>query len=107
MRNEFPEDLRFACAGMKIWITHIAGTPPGYNERVRKGIKENSPDVLICGHSHTLKVQKDEINRLLYINPGAAGQHGFHHMRTVIRMELTEGRVARLEVIELGVRGKI
>jgi len=41
---------------------------------------------------------------LVYINPGAAGHHGFHAVRTLMRMELSEGRISHLEAIELGRR---
>jgi hypothetical protein len=50
-------------------------------------------------------VQKDQKHNMLFVNPGAAGQHGFHVMRTALRMELGEGKIKKLEVIELGKRG--
>ncbi len=107
MQTKFQEDLWFDCAGMKIWMTHIGGTPPNYNPKVKKILKERIPDVFICGHSHILKVKKDERLNLLYINPGAAGNQGFHHMKTIIRMEISEGKIRKLEVVELGKRGII
>ncbi|WP_375578080.1 hypothetical protein ABWH96_13660 [Marivirga tractuosa] len=42
---------------------------------------------------------------LLYLNPGAAGNQGFHKMRTMMRFEINKGKVEKLEVIELGKRG--
>jgi putative phosphoesterase len=107
MQSRFLEDLWFECEGLKIWMTHIGGTPSHYHPRVRKILKERIPDVFICGHSHALKVKKDEKLNMLYINPGAAGNQGFHHMKTIIRMEIAEGKIKRLEVVELGKRGAI
>lgn len=105
LRAMHPEDLWLEREGIKFWITHIAGQPPRYNPRVTKYLREKSPDVLICGHSHICQVKKDEKHNLLFINPGAAGQQGFHQMRTALRMELGKGKVKKLEVIELGKRG--
>ena len=107
LQARFPEDLWFECEGVKIWMTHIAGSPPNYNPRIKKILKERNPDVLICGHSHILRVKKDETYNMLYVNPGAAGNHGFHSMKTIVRMEIEKGKIAKMEVIELGKRGVI
>lgn len=102
-----PENQLFEREGVKILITHIAGKPPKYNTRVKKLIQENQPKMLVCGHSHILKVEYDKTNEVLYVNPGAAGQHGFHHMKTLLRLDLIDGSIKNLEVIELGLRGKM
>lgn len=102
-----PENQIFEREGVKILITHIAGKPPKYNTRVKKLIQENQPKMLVCGHSHILKVEYDKTNEVLYVNPGAAGQHGFHHMKTLLRLDLIDGSIKNLEVIELGLRGKM
>jgi len=105
LQKRFPEDLWFDCEGMKIWMTHIGGAPPNYNPRVNKILKQKIPDVFICGHSHILRVKKDEKRNMLYINPGAAGNHGFHSVKTIVRMEIEQGKIGKMEVIELGKRG--
>lgn len=108
LRNEYPEDLWFDCEGFLIWMTHIGGTPPSYNPRVKKILKERLPDIFICGHSHILKITKDAAhNNMLFINPGAAGRHGFHHMKTLVRFELLNKKVTSMEVIELGKRASL
>ena len=38
---------------------------------------------------------------LIYINPGAAGKHGFHKKQTLIKFELAKGKAQNLIVIEL------
>jgi predicted phosphodiesterase len=75
-------------------------------------MKKEKPDVFICGHSHILKVVYDKHIDCLHMNPGAAGIHGFHKMRTMLRFELVQegdekGKVTNLEVIELGKRGQL
>lgn len=108
LRNEFPEDLWFDCEGFLIWMTHIGGTPPNYNARVKKILKERAPDIFICGHSHILKITKDAAaNDMLFINPGAAGRHGFHHMKTLVRLELLNKKITSMEVIEIGRRASL
>ena len=107
LQARFPEDLWFECEGVKVWMTHIGGAPPNYNPRVNNILKENVPDVFICGHSHILRVKKDENYKMLYINPGAAGNHGFHSIKTIIRMELEGGKISKMEAIELGKRSTL
>jgi putative phosphoesterase len=107
MQAKFPEDLWMAAEGFTILITHIAGSPPNYNPRVKKILKTKTPDILICGHSHILKIMKDKERNLFFINPGAAGQQGFHSMKTIVRFELHQKEIKKMEVIELGKRGKV
>jgi len=104
IRIQAPENEVIEREGSKILMTHIASKPPKYNSRVRELIKNHNPNILVCGHSHMLKVEMDKANNLLFINPGAAGRHGFHQMRTLIRFEIKEGKPQNLEVIELGKR---
>ncbi len=108
IQNRYPEDLRFTCEGLNIWITHIGGTPPKYNPRVKKELEKEIPDILICGHSHILRVMKDPQYRdMVFINPGAAGNHGFHSVKTIIRFTIANGKLTEMEAIELGKRGAI
>jgi putative phosphoesterase len=108
LQNSLPEDLWFPCEGLRIWMTHIGGAPPNYNPRVKKILKEKVPDVFICGHSHILRVKKDPAYKdMLYINPGAAGNHGFHTIKTVIRFEIKKASIFNMEAIELGKRGAL
>ena len=103
-RAEFPLDNRFTVEGVDVWITHIGGYPNKYNMRVREAIKQNPPKLFICGHSHILKVQYDEKLQLLHLNPGAAGKHGFHKVRTMLRFVLDKENIKELEIIELAKR---
>jgi hypothetical protein len=43
----------------------------------------------------------------LHINPGAAGVHGFHIYRTMIRFQVEAGKIIALDAIELGKRGSL
>ena len=107
IRSAAPEDQLFEREGVKVLMTHIAAKPPRYNPRVKKLISEYRPNLLVCGHSHILKVQPDPTNSLLFMNPGAAGIHGFHQIKTLLRFDLEHGRPTNLEVVELGKRGAL
>lgn len=107
VKAQYPEDLRFECNGLEVFITHIGGYPGKYHPRVRPLLQANPPGLFICGHSHILKVMPDPKLGFLHINPGACGQEGFHQMRTIVRFSVIEGKVTDLQVIELGKRGAI
>lgn len=102
LQREFPENNRFNCEGVDVWITHIGGYPEKYNVRIRDEIRKNPPKLFICGHSHILKVMNDKKLKLLHMNPGACGKHGFHHVRTMLRFVIDGENISDLEVIELG-----
>ncbi len=99
-RMEFPEHNRFMCEDVDVWITHIGGYPNRYDMRVREVIKKNPPKLFISGHSHILKVMPDKKLNLLHMNPGAAGKHGFHNVRTMLRFVIDGSNIKDLEVIE-------
>ena len=103
-RKEFPLHNRFMFEGVDVWITHIGGYPGKYNPNIRAEIQSNPPKLFICGHSHILKVQFDKKLNLLHMNPGAAGIHGFHQLRTMLRFEIDGDKIQNLEIIELGKR---
>ncbi|MEO5571396.1 MAG: metallophosphoesterase family protein [Bacteroidia bacterium] len=105
IRKIYPLHNRFLCEGFDVWITHIGGYPGKYDPKIRELIQQNPPDILICGHSHILKIMKDATrNNLLFINPGAAGKEGFHRVRTLIKLTLKGKIISDVQVVELGKR---
>jgi len=88
VRTAYKQHLKFMADEIKVWITHIGGTPGHYDQGVRNQIYEDPPDIFICGHSHIAKIMYDKKAALLYVNPGAAGYHGFHKFMTAIRFEI-------------------
>lgn len=107
VRQAYPEHLRFAAEGVRVWMTHIGGRPPRYTPPVLAALRSTPTDLFICGHSHICAAQFDPAVNCLYLNPGAAGRHGWHQVRTLLRFGLEAGKVHGLEVIELGKRGAI
>ena len=107
IRSESNKFEFFKIDDLKILLTHISGKTPKYNKETLIKIKENNPDLLIAGHSHILKIQYDKINKLVFLNPGAAGRHGFHLKRTMLRFEIKLNKIENLEIIELGSRSDL
>ena len=107
IRTELKEYEIFYCERVKVLMIHIAGKPPFYNQKTKNLVKNERPKILVYGHSHILKVGFDKKNELLLINPGAAGRHGFHKKRTMIRFEIDENSIQNMEIIELGQRSKL
>ena len=107
IRSESNKFEFFKLNDLKILLTHISGKTPKYNKETLIRIKEHNPDLLIAGHSHILKIQYDKINKLIFLNPGAAGRHGFHLKRTMLRFEIKLNKIENLEIIELGSRSDL
>lgn len=108
LRLVYPEWNLFQCEGLRIAMKHIGGFPGHYAGGVKSYLIQNTPDLFISGHSHILRVMRDPgINNLLHINPGAAGVHGFHKVRTLVLFKIDSGRIFDLQVVELGQRSKL
>lgn len=101
IRATFPLDNRFKIEDVNVWMTHIGGYPNRYSPRVKETIFQNPPKIFISGHSHILKVQYDKKLKLLHLNPGAAGKHGLHKVRTLLRFEIERNEIKNLEIIEM------
>ena len=107
IRSTLKENEIINIENHKFLITHIAGICPNYNKKVKKLISDEKPNILIYGHSHLLKIEFDKKNQLTAINPGAAGKHGFHKKRTMIRFKISKSGLSDMEIIELGERGEL
>lgn len=107
IRNRIPEKNIFEVEGLKVYMIHIGGTPPRYAKGVLEDLRKERPGLFVCGHSHILKVMTDKnLGKMIYMNPGAAGHHGFHKIRTLLRFEIQSGKLQQLQAIELGSRGR-
>jgi uncharacterized protein len=107
IRMIYPENLHFMSEGVKVWMVHMGGQPGRYDRKIRQALLSDPPDLFICGHSHIAKVIYDKKGKFLFLNPGAAGYHGFHKIMTAFRFETTGNRIVSFEIIELGDRGRV
>lgn len=101
LRRMLPEVELFEVDGIRVWMTHIGGYPGKYAPGVRKILQEERIGIMVTGHSHILKIIPDPTLNLLHINPGAAGCHGWHRERTLVKLLITDGRPAEVDVITL------
>lgn len=102
IRHRTAEHERFAVEGLNVWMTHIAGRPGAWQQGMGAKLKADPPDVLVCGHSHILRVERVEaLDDMLYVNPGAAGRQGLHQTKTCLCLTLAEGTATTMDVIHL------
>ena len=106
VRLECPETITVERNGVKIAMIHIGGYPGRYTQKGRKLIRDFNPDLYISGHSHILKIMRDQKEDLIHMNPGSCGHKGFHRIRTLIRFSINNGKISDVQVIELGERGR-
>lgn len=100
IRSQFPEVLHFNCEGLQVCMLHIGGYPGKYSPQFRQVLTKHMPDIMVCGHSHILKVMRDAHTGIMHINPGAAGNKGFHTYSTAIRLHIEDKKLHNLEVWE-------
>ena len=101
-RRHLAEHERFRADGLDVWMTHIAGRPGRWQQGMGERLADDPPDIFVCGHSHILRVERvDALGGMLYVNPGAAGKHGFHQRKTCLRLTIRDGRATEMDVIHL------
>lgn len=96
-----PEMLIFTVEGVNVLLTHIGGYPGRYTPGLKHVLADERIKLMVCGHSHILKVMPDPALDLLHVNPGAAGQQGWQRFRTLVKLTLDRGNISDLEVIHL------
>ena len=101
IRIGLKSELFFKCEGVNIYMTHIGGFPGKYSKGIKEKIEKTNPNIFICGHSHILKIMNDKKNKLLFLNPGAAGNHGVHKVKTIIKFDIDDKEIKNLKIIEL------
>lgn len=101
IRYECPLVQLFNCEGAKVMMTHIGGHPGAYRSNVFAMLDAHKPDILVCGHSHILRIEYDKMFNTLFINPGAAGLQGWQQERTAVRFRLADGKPSDMEIFRL------
>ena len=100
--RRYPTHDRFELEGVRFWMTHIAGHPDRWQAGLGPMLREDPPDVFVCGHSHILRIERVAgLKGMLFLNPGAAGRQGFHQVKTCVRLTLRDGKAVQAEVVHL------
>ncbi|MBQ4205891.1 MAG: metallophosphoesterase family protein [Bacteroidales bacterium] len=100
IRQMFPKIQIFTVENVKVMMTHIGGYPDHYESGIKELIIKEKPNIFNSGHSHILKVMNDHKLNLLHINPGAAGNSGFHRVVTMVRFQIDGSEIQKMEVYE-------
>ena len=102
LRREHHEHSRCEVGGAGGGGGHIAGRPGRWQRGIEKELEKDPPDVFICGHSHILCIERvEKLNKMLFINPGAAGRQGFQQVKSLVRLHIQDGKAIQAEVIHL------
>lgn len=101
LRKTYPEQIVFYCEKVKVLMRHIGGYPPKYNAETKKELLIHRPKLFIDGHSHILKIMYDQKLQCLHINPGAAGNHGWQKVKTLVLLDIDGEEMKNCKVIEL------
>ena len=104
VRSVYPLKLNWSCEQVPVFMTHIGGYPNRYAPGIKQELIDTGARLFICGHSHILKIIYDDKINCLHMNPGAAGNQGWHKVRTLIRFTIDGADIRDCEVIELGKR---
>lgn len=98
-----PEEEVLEVHGRTIGVRHIAGNPRRPKKPAVEFIRCEDLDAIVVGHSHIPAV--GEVEDALWLNPGAAGRHGFHTERlaALLYVDASTGEFS-LDRIELGSR---
>lgn len=99
-RRIYHEFEHFACEKNDVLVTHIGGAPRRYTPQAMRQIEACRPTIFVTGHSHILRIVFDPVCKMLYINPGAAGNYGFHKVRTAVRFTVDGADLREMEVGE-------
>lgn len=102
VKRRCPELLEFTCEEIPVLLTHIGGYPGKWSPGMKRLLREKGIRLMVDGHSHITKVMYDKELDLLHINPGAAGQQGWHRQRTLVRLVIDGHDMRDCEVIEFG-----
>lgn len=100
VRSACPGQLVFTVGEVKVAMIHIGGYPGRYSPEARAIIAGEKPSLFVCGHSHILKVIYDRKHQMLTLNPGAAGNSGFHTLITALRFRIEGERIFDMEIFE-------
>jgi uncharacterized protein len=101
LRSRFKQINHFTKEDVSIVLTHIGGYPNHYEKSIIPILESIKPQLFICGHSHILRIIFDKKLNFLYMNPGAAGNSGFHQVKTALRFEIQGRQIQNLEILEL------
>ena len=84
--RRFPGSRQIAIGDVLIHLTHIGGQPAA----LARALPQPKPDVYIFGHSHVALLE--QLDGVLFLNPGAAGRPRFGGGLSVAILDVEAGQ---------------
>ncbi len=82
----------FEAEGVTIGVVHGAGAPEGLLDIVQAEFKNDKVNAVVFGHSH--QPFNQVIDKVLYFNPGSAGDRAFASYRSYGILEIHSGKIS-------------
>jgi putative phosphoesterase len=95
--NDYRDTEVVEFEGLKFLLHHIVD-PHDLEDKIKRRITKEKPDVVIFGHTH--RPFNEKIDTTLYFNPGYAGKQRFNQARSVAIL-YCEAKEIRVEFREL------
>jgi hypothetical protein len=92
--QQYQRTEQITLAGCIIYMTHIGGKP----SKLIRSLPQPAPQVYIFGHSHIALVE--ELNGVLFLNPGSAGPARFGKQPSLALLTIEDGQ-PRAEIVSL------
>lgn len=100
IRISLNEIIIFKIEEVKVAITHIAKLRGKFTPSLYSIIQKHKPQLVIGGHSHILQIKYEKSMNFLFVNPGAAGNNGIHHVKTACRFIIDGEKIKAMEILE-------
>lgn len=94
LKDRFPQKKIIKVGGVTLGIVHGWGPPKQLLAVVKDIFKDDSPDIVIFGHSHNALSKKE--GRTLYFNPGSPTDDVFAPYKSFGIIEITDTIDARI-----------
>ncbi len=96
--QRLPERLELELDGVRVAMVHDSGARQGRGRRLRSWFPD--ADLVVFGHSHLPEDETDDSGQRR-VNPGSCTQRRRAPTRTYGELEVADGRIVELRIVEL------
>ncbi len=90
--------LKTTIEGIRFFLVHNLAAPHRIISTNREIIRSFMPHVVIFGHTH-MPLLREEMGTI-FLNPGSLGKRGLTGVRSYATMEIDEGAVRKISIID-------
>lgn len=99
VKKYLPSKQIIELEGLRIGIFHGEGSPYRLIDLVTDVFKEQRPDIIVFGHSHS--PVNENINGIHYFNPGSPTDKIFSAFNYYGILEIEKGKIRKAEIIRI------